>query len=248
MRFLERVVLVTGAASGIGRSTTEAFVAEVRTSSPSTSIETVWQPSRKSSLALKGKYGPTLGTWPTRRLSRQRRGCCRAARSYRCTVQYRGLSELGHLVDFTFEQWQRIIAVNLSGTFLMTQAAMPHLLESGGNVVNMGSVAGLVGNPYNSIYCASKGGVVNLTRALAIEFSKRGVRVNCVCPGSVITPATARTQIPSNIDDELFGYLTPPMGHTQPEVIADAILYLASDAARYTTGVALPVDGGRTAV
>jgi meso-butanediol dehydrogenase/(S,S)-butanediol dehydrogenase/diacetyl reductase len=130
----------------------------------------------------------------------------------------------------------------------MTQAAMPHLERSGGNVVSVASVAGLVGNPYNASYCATKGAVVNLTRALSVEYSKRGVRVNCVCPGSVLTDATKTTQIPENTDPDLFRIMLPPLGNCEPAEIAQGILYLASDAAKYITGTALAIDGGRTAI
>ena len=87
-----------------------------------------------------------------------------------------------------FEDWSRIIAVNLTGTFLMAQAVLPHLLDGGGNIVNIASNAGLMGQPYSAAYCASKGGVVQLTRALADEYLNRGVRVNAVAPGGIATP------------------------------------------------------------
>ncbi|MEZ4292305.1 MAG: SDR family oxidoreductase [Myxococcota bacterium] len=159
-----------------------------------------------------------------------------------------GFAALHHFTDVSPELFDRMVRLNLGGVFFLSQAAMPSLLESKGNIVSVASVAGLTGNPYNSVYCATKGAVVNLTRALAVEYSGRGVRVNCVCPGSVLTEATKQTKIPDGTDAALFGVMTPPLGHCQPEEIAGAILYLASDDARYVTGVAFPIDGGRTAV
>src|SRR5690606_30552547 len=137
---------------------------------------------------------------------------------------------LHHFTDVRPDDFDRMVRVNLGSAFFLTQAAMPSLIAARGNVVSVASVAGLTGNPYNSLYCATKGAIVNLTRALAIEYSKQGVRVNCVCPGSVLTDATKNTRIPENVDASLFGVMTPPLGHCQPEEIADAILYLASDA------------------
>ena len=88
----------------------------------------------------------------------------------------------------TLDEWNRTIAVNLTGTFLMCQHALEPLLASKGTIVNMASVAGLRATPYNAAYCASKGGVVMLTKALAVEFGRRGLRINCVCPSAVDTP------------------------------------------------------------
>ena len=88
---------------------------------------------------------------------------------------------------------------------------------------------------------------MNLTRSLALEYSKQGVRINCVCPGSVVTPAMHATKVPEGLDQDLFAIMTPPMGHCQPDQIAHAVLHLASDAASYVTGAAYAVDGGRTA-
>ena len=110
------------------------------------------------------------------------------------------------------------------------------------------SISGLRASTLRVAYGTSKAGVMHLTQQQAAEWGEWGVRVNCVCPGSVLTEATKQTKIPDGTDAALFGVMTPPLGHCQPEEIAGAILYLASDDARYVTGVAFPIDGGRTAV
>jgi meso-butanediol dehydrogenase / (S,S)-butanediol dehydrogenase / diacetyl reductase len=97
-----------------------------------------------------------------------------------------GISRM--IADLTPQEWRRVIDVNLTGTFLLSQSALPALLASKGTIVNMGSVAGLRATPYNAAYCASKGGVIMLTKSMAIELAKAGVRVNAVCPASVDTP------------------------------------------------------------
>ena len=92
----------------------------------------------------------------------------------------------------TAEQWRRILSVNLDGTFFMCRATLPHLLDGGGTIVNIASNAGFMGQPFSAAYCASKGGVVNLTRALAVEYIARGVRVNAVAPGIILSDGIAQ--------------------------------------------------------
>ena len=134
--------------------------------------------------------------------------------------------------------------MNLSGTFFMSQACIPYLLECRGNIVNVASLAGLIGQAYSAAYCASKWGVVGLTKALAVEYVKQGLRVNCVCPGGVATPILGNFVPPENADQELVGRLALMRGLIEPEEVAETIAYLASDAARSVTGVALPIDKG----
>jgi meso-butanediol dehydrogenase/(S,S)-butanediol dehydrogenase/diacetyl reductase len=158
-----------------------------------------------------------------------------------------GISMQGHATELTTEQWKRVIDVNLSGTFFMCRAVIPHLLETRGNIVNMASSAGLVGIAYSAGYCASKGGVVLLTRALAVEFALRGLRVNCVCPGGVDTALTRGVRFPADAEPRLLGRMMLAPQIAKPEDIAGAIAYLASDEARNVNGAALAIDGGQVA-
>ncbi len=247
-RFENRTVLVTGAASGIGLETTRAFAAEgarvfALDMNPAGEEQAA---GALGSLASEVEfYVGDVSTSAACHAAVSRAVASMGSLDVLCNIA--GFSEIEHFGDISEAQFQRMVSVNLGGVFFMTQAAMPHLLEASGNVVNMASVAGLVGNPYNSVYCATKAAVVNLTRSLALEFSKRGVRINCVCPGSVMTPAMHATKLPKKIDSELFSMMIPPLGHCHPDQIASAVLHLASDAASYVTGSAYPVDGGRTA-
>jgi NAD(P)-dependent dehydrogenase (short-subunit alcohol dehydrogenase family) len=146
-----------------------------------------------------------------------------------------------------FEEWSRIIAVNLTGTFLMCQAVLPHLLDGGGNIVNIASNAGLMGVPYGAAYCASKGGVVQLTKALADEYLRRGIRVNVVAPGGIATPLQgAFQQFPEGANMKAFAKLMTPLGMCEPEEVASLVAFVASDEGRYMTGAVLPFDGGLT--
>jgi NAD(P)-dependent dehydrogenase (short-subunit alcohol dehydrogenase family) len=160
-----------------------------------------------------------------------------------------GVLDFGRFAEVDRTRWDRVISVNLTGVYQMCRAAMPHLIERRGNIVNMASAAGLVGVPYNSAYTASKHGVVGLTKALALEFSKEGVRVNAVCPGGVDTPMLHQSP-PDNIDWQMVmrsaSWLDSGAMAT-PDDIADAVTFLASQEARRITGAAFTVDGGQTA-
>jgi len=160
-----------------------------------------------------------------------------------------GVLDMAPLTQFTPDRWARMIGVNLSGVFFMSQAAMPHLIATRGAIVNMASAAGLVGVPYNSPYSASKHGVVGLTKAMALEFANQGVRINAICPGGVKTPMVAAPSA-EGVDWEAVMRSASWLNHGEmcdPEDIADAVAFLASNAARQITGVAFPVDGGQTA-
>ncbi|HUY65690.1 MAG TPA: SDR family NAD(P)-dependent oxidoreductase [Acidimicrobiales bacterium] len=159
-----------------------------------------------------------------------------------------GVGGAAAICDVDPDEWRRVIEVNLTGTFLLSQAAVPALLESRGCIVNMGSVAGLRATPYNAAYCASKGGVVMLTKSMAIELAKSGVRVNAVCPASVDTPFLRNFTIPEGADMSLFTRAASPMGRIiDPTEVAAAVAYLVSEDARTISGTTLVIDGAATA-
>src|SRR5258706_6518714 len=140
--------------------------------------------------------------------------------------------------------WNFLIALNLSAVAVTCQAAIPHLIETKGAIVNVASVAGLMGQAYTAAYCAAKGGVVQLTKALAAEYVLTGVRVNAVAPGGVNTPMNQKIEFPKEMNWKL---VRPYMGHRgmcEPEEVAGAIAYLASDEARFVHGSILSIDGG----
>ena len=157
-----------------------------------------------------------------------------------------GIGNFAHTTELAFDDWQRVIAVNLTGTFLMCQAVLPHILENGGNIVNTASNAGLQGLAYSAAYCASKGGVVQLTRALAIEYWKKGIRVNAVAPGGVDTPLSRGFTMPDDADMAFMAKMQAPLGMAEPEDLASLFAYIASDEARYMTGAIVSMDAGLT--
>jgi NAD(P)-dependent dehydrogenase (short-subunit alcohol dehydrogenase family) len=162
-------------------------------------------------------------------------------------VNCAGIGRFYHSHEMPFAEWQRIIGVNLTGTFLVCQAALPGLLDGGGSIVNVASNAGLMAQPYSAAYCASKGGVVQLTRALADEYLERGVRVNCVAPGGIVTPLQdAFRNVPEGLEWKKLMKIRTPLGNAQPEEVAALIAFIASAEGRYMTGAVVSIDGGLT--
>lgn len=153
------------------------------------------------------------------------------------------------LDETTLDDWQRILAVNLTGTFLGVRATRAHLVESRGAIVNVSSVLGVAGRADLAAYSASKGGIIALTRSLAAELGPAGVRVNCVCPGPIATPMLGGGVVERDpgFDISVFERRTLLGRVGRPEEVADVIMYLLSDEASYVTGVTMPVDGGRLA-
>ena len=151
----------------------------------------------------------------------------------------------------TLEAWETVLAVNLTSIFLVCKYAVPHLLAAGGgSIVNVSSVLGLVGGDEDwatHAYAASKGGVIALTRGIAVAYAPQGIRANVVCPAVIRTPQGRRVEEDPRLRARLreLQPLTGDLG--EPEDVAAAVLYLASDAASFVTGAVLPVDGGWTA-
>jgi|688.fasta_scaffold635861_1 NAD(P)-dependent dehydrogenase (short-subunit alcohol dehydrogenase family) len=162
-------------------------------------------------------------------------------------VNVAGIDIMSPFEGLTVELLQRHFAVNVTGPMLVTQAALPHLRASKGNVVTVASISGLQGGAYNAAYCASKGGVLLLMKSLAMELAGEGIRVNCVCPGGVDTPlrTSVESSVPAQAEWRLFDRMTELMpGLSAPSEIAAAIAYLASDDARSITGASLVIDRG----
>lgn len=155
-----------------------------------------------------------------------------------------GIGHFARSEEETPEWWSKIIAVNLTGSFLVSRYALPHLLASGGNIVNTASNAGLVGQPWSAAYCASKGGVVMLTKALAFEYQDQGVRVNAIAPGGTNTNITNSFGLPEGVSFKRMHRMMSPMGMAEPSDIAAAFAFVASDEARFMTGSIVSVDGG----
>ena len=158
-----------------------------------------------------------------------------------------GIARADHVLDVTEEQYRRMMGVNVDGYFFMAQAAIPHLLETGGNIVNVASNAGVMGQAYTVVYCMTKGAVVQLTRALAMEFVKTNIRVNAIAPSGIQTTLSENFHIPSDVDGSL---MRPYMGFRpmgSPDDIAAMFAFVASAEAASVHGAILAVDRGVTA-
>ena len=244
-RFADKVVLVTGGASGIGRATAERFAAEgARVACTDINVEGLAETVKQ----IESAGGEALAIESDAADAGSARAsvatCVEKLGKPNILCNVAGTGGFARTEDLTLERWELILGVNLNGTFFMSQACLPYLLECRGNIVNVASLAGLIGQAYSAAYCASKWGVVGLTKALAVEYVKQGLRVNCVCPGGVATPILGNFVPPENADQALVERLALMRGLIQPEEVAETIAYLASDAARSVTGVALPIDKG----
>ncbi|MBB4858866.1 NAD(P)-dependent dehydrogenase (short-subunit alcohol dehydrogenase family) [Novosphingobium chloroacetimidivorans] len=158
-----------------------------------------------------------------------------------------GLIYLANTPDMPLAQLQRTIDVNLMAPFILSQAAIPHLLENNGAIVNVASSASYIGEAYAAAYCASKWGIVGMTKAMAMEFQKKPIRINAVAPGGMITNIATNFVPPENCDFELLKRFSGMRGTVETEDVADMIVLLASDAGRGFHGACISIDAGITA-
>lgn len=249
IEFQGKRVLVTGSSRGIGRAAAAAFLgagARVAVNGRSAA-------STDAGIAALGGEGLVAAPGDVATVSGCKSVVAAAVEGLGgldILVNSAGVGVSGPVESCDEALWDRMTDVNLKGTFFCIQAALGALRTSGGNIVNLASDAGLIGEAGLAAYCASKGGVVTLTKALALELAPE-IRVNCVCPGYVDTDMVRRDGIernddPAGAEQDLMN--AAPLGRiAMPEEIASAILYLASDHAGFMTGSALQIDGGTTA-
>jgi NAD(P)-dependent dehydrogenase (short-subunit alcohol dehydrogenase family) len=252
MRFKDKVALVTGGTSGIGRATALLFAQE------SARVAVVGRNRERGQQVVdeaQAAGGQAIFLACDVRLAVD---CRRTVEDtlnnlggLDVLVNNAGVFYANTIVDCTEEEWDDTVDISLKGTFLMSKYALPHMIEQGsGSIVNIASGWGLVGGNEAAAYCAAKGGVVLLTKAMAIDHSAQGIRVNCVCPGDIDTPMLVDDAQRRGMawTDYMAEAANRPMHRVgQPEEVAHAVLFLASDAASFITGAALAVDGGGTA-
>jgi meso-butanediol dehydrogenase / (S,S)-butanediol dehydrogenase / diacetyl reductase len=245
-RFKGKVVVITGAASGIGRACAERIASEGGALFLLDVQAQGLEETRKRCVEL----GAEVETRSCDVSDAEQARAAIAAAVQRfgridslCNIA--GILHFDHTHELSHETWRRILAVNLDGTFFMCQAALPHLLAVRGNIVNMSSTAALAGHPWTAAYSASKGGILALTYTLAIEYCAKGLRANAVCPGSVTTPIHSVFKLPEGADRNLLYRIMPPdKVFRGPEAAAAAVAFLASDDAAHVNGEQIRVDGG----
>jgi NAD(P)-dependent dehydrogenase (short-subunit alcohol dehydrogenase family) len=246
-RFVDKVAIVTGGGSGLGAATAvrlggegaRVAVLDIR---PDAAEATVRRIADAGGRARPG----TVDVSDQASVRNMVAEVASALGRPEVLVNCAGVGQFDLSEDVALETWNRTIAVNLTGTFLMCQATLPHLLDGGGSIVNIASNSGLQGIPYAAAYAASKGGVILLTRSLASEYSGRGVRVNAVAPGGIVTPLLANFTFPPGADQTRMprGSRVP---HAHPDEIASLVAYIASEEARFMVGSVVSMDGGLTA-
>jgi meso-butanediol dehydrogenase / (S,S)-butanediol dehydrogenase / diacetyl reductase len=243
-----RCALVTGAASGIGRATAHrlagegAHVVAVDVNAELLSELSTEAEERTGSIAtLVGDVGSEAGVRAMVAEAVDRLG------KLDVVVNVAGVLTFGHTHEVTMDDWNRLIAINLTGTFLVCRESIPHLLATRGNIVNLASTAAHKGQPWATAYVASKGGVLALTRALAVEYAAQGLRANSISPGAIDTPITQAFHLPEGADIKLLGRVTPLGPFGSPEGIAAAIAFVASDEASHMNGADILIDGATLA-
>ncbi|HIA44600.1 MAG TPA: glucose 1-dehydrogenase [Methylococcaceae bacterium] len=166
-------------------------------------------------------------------------------------VNNAGVVTFGNIEQTSSDDWDLTMAVNAKGTFLCSQAVLPYMRNGGGAIINMGSVAAVVGIPQMAAYCAAKAAVVGLTKQMAVSYAAENIRVNCLCPGTVADTNMGRKILGTDLSPEVQGKRLQkyPIGRFgNPDEIAQAALFLASDEASFVVGASLAVDGGMTAL
>ena len=244
-RFVGKVALITGAASGVGRATARQMVSE---GASVFGIDINDEGLEAVSVELGERFFPAIVDIRGRKSCHEAvENCVEHFGALDVVANVAGVVQSHHVTDVDEESWRLIMGVNLDGMFWITQAAIPHLKKSAGNIVNVASNAGFMGQAYTVPYCAAKGAVVNMTRALAMEYIKSDIRINAIAPGGMNTAMTENWSPPEDIDFELMRSYTGFKGMAEPESAATAICWMASDDASRCTGSILSVDGGLTA-
>lgn len=246
-RFKGKVALVTGAAQGIGQASALRLAGEGAT---------VWcaDINGEGAAATAQTIKDNGGTASSSGIDVTDDAAC-AALVESVVAEYGGLDVLAniagiggsaHTTDETSARFNAMLAVNAAGPFYLSQAAIPHLLERKGNIMNLASTAGLIGQAYCTAYCASKHAIVGITKAMAIEYGREGIRINAVCPGGVNTGIISGFLPPEGSHMSLISrsFLTADM--QEPDSVAALVAYVASDEAYYLNGAIIPIDGGTT--
>lgn len=241
-----RVAFVTGAGSGIGRAVAERFAREgARIVAFDRSEDATRDLVPALAPVAAGVHHVVVGD--VRSPTEVERAVARAvevAGRIDVAVSCAGVREIGDVYTIAAEEWEHVIAVNLSGTFYTCQAVARRMRETGGGaIVNLSSVGGLIGLSHRPAYTASKHGVIGLTKSLARDLAADGIRVNAVCPGVIRTPLTEQYWRDPSFEEQLATVVPVGRSGTVEDVVS-AVLYLASDMAAYVNGIALTVDGG----
>lgn len=243
-----KAALVTGASSGIGAAVARRLAGDGYSVLAAGRDATRTRELASGSPAMQAWIGDLTSTEACNRLIND---CVKAFGRLDLLVNNAGIYHLADAEHTTDEIWNQTIAINLTAAFLLSRAALPALRKSKGAIINIASDWGLVGGRDGVAYCASKGGLVLMSKAMALDHAAEGVRINAVCPGDVETPMLYRSGATHGLDRNSAlreANAASRTGRvTTPEEVAALVAFLASDEARQITGAAIPIDGGNTA-
>lgn len=247
-RFTGKVALLTGAASGIGRATALRLVAEGAQVFVHDISAGGLESLRAEVEAAGGDIAVRAGDISDRDECRSTVADCVAAFGRLDVLgNIAGIARAEHFTDVAEDAYRRMMGVNVDGPFFMAQAGIPHLIETGGNLVNIASNAGLMGCAYTVVYTMTKGAIVQMTRSLAMEYVKTPIRVNAIAPGGINTTLTTSFEIPADVDFSLMAPYTGFRDMGTAEDIAALFAFVASDEAASVHGAILSSDRGLTA-
>lgn len=247
--FADKIVAITGAASGLGKATAVTFAQR----GAILALVDKNEAGLRELVAELGRYNVPEPYFMSADLSQ--RGACLTFIDA-AVKQFGGLNVLcnvagilgaNRLADVSEAHWNLIMGVNLAAPFWLSQAAMPHLIERNGNIVNVASSGAAIGEAYLIPYTATKAAVVHMTRSMAMEFMKENVRINSVSPGGMHTNIMSEEAFPEDADMQLVGRFVGMRPAAEPAEVADMIVYVASDRAKNIHGANLATDGGITA-
>jgi NAD(P)-dependent dehydrogenase (short-subunit alcohol dehydrogenase family) len=252
MRLAEKVAIITGGGSGFGEATARLFARE-GSAVMLADINAAAAQAVAESITAHGGRAAWCETNVAVGESVQAMVKATLERLGQVDILFNnaGIEGFGSVVDADEAIWERIFAVHVRGAFLCSKYAIPPMIErnAGGSIINVSSVAGVIGLQNMAAYSAAKGAIISLTRSMAADFAKQGIRVNCIAPGTTMTPLGKRlieNDTPEKLAQRLSRY---PLGRFgEPEEIARSVLYLASDDSSYTTGTCLVMDGGLTSI
>lgn len=240
-----RVVIVTGGTIGIGRSTALAFarsgfkvVIAARNEAPAHEVIATIEESGGECLFVQTDVSKSADVERLTDATLEKFG------RLDCAINNAAVETQRPFLEWSEEEWDELIDINLKGVWLCMKYQIPHMLNRNGSIVNISSVAGLIGVPLHAPYIASKHGVLGLTKAASIEYADQGLRVNAICPGVIRTPMLENAmRLTAEVADQATA--ATPMGRIgEPREVADTARWLCSDAASFITGITVSVDGG----